>query len=280
MGTLMGHILPGSFFICFSIWWTFNIFDRYFKSRTKLGTPYRNTVWFQCACAPGIPFESMIKIFFVTIGATGECYTAFHNGVFTNMGNAQHMTMFLFFGLGAIIEIMLFYHHRFPFVPPDLDYVCSILAFTVEGLLFAFHLHGRGTLDIRVHVLMVLVVAGCVLSSCAEMKFRRSVLAALARSFFTLVQGSWFWHVGFILYPPVPWVFHFEQENHMQLMLVTAMFTWHSAGALVFMLGIGSLVYAKYRHLEILTEQYDYFQILQPDMNKLQLSTESDNEGV
>jgi len=276
----MGHILPGSFFICFSLWWAFKVLDRYFLSRTKMGAPYRNTVWFPCACAPGIPLESFLKIFFVAVGATGEFVTAFTDGRFANLGNAQHMTMFLFFGLGAVIEVALFYHHRFPFVLPDLDYVCSILAFIVEGLLFCFHLHGRGMLDVRVHVLLVLVIAGCVLSSCAEMKYKRSVLPALARSYFTLIQGTWFCHVGFILYPPVPWIFHWEQDDHRQIMLVTAIFTWHLAGALIILLGLSSIVYSRYRHTEILSEQYDYFQILHPDNRKLQLSTESDNEDV
>jgi hypothetical protein len=37
------------------------------------------------------------------------------------------------------------------------------------------------------------------------MKYRHNILAALSRTYFFLVQGTWFWQVGFILYNPNPY---------------------------------------------------------------------------
>ena len=54
---------------------------------------------------------------------------------------------------------------------------------------------------------------------------RRSVLAALTRSYFVLIQGTWFCQIGFILYPPVgeKW----NQEDHGQMMIVAILYAWH-----------------------------------------------------
>ena len=77
----------------------------------------------------------------------GEFLTGFEDGHFTHIGNAQHMTMFFFFGLNGLID--LGYWRRWD-LPPKLDYVSAIFAFTVEAFLFYNHLHGRSHMDIQV----------------------------------------------------------------------------------------------------------------------------------
>ena len=58
-------------------------------------------------------------------------------------------------------------------------------------------------------------ITACILSTILEMRYPKQVLAALGRVGFTMLQGSWFYQVGFILYPP--WGPKWDQEDHSQV---------------------------------------------------------------
>lgn len=267
MGNFGGHALPGSFFLVFAVWWMCHIFHRYFRSMAKGGLPYKSSVTFPCTCLCGRlqtwELEGAIKIFFTSVGFTLEIITAFKDGQFTYYGNGQHATMFFFFGLSGAVDILV--HHRLP-LPKNTQYIMATLAFTIEGLLFKFHLHGRDELDVLVHTLLLYAIYGSVLSCLIEMKFRRNVLASLTRTFFVCLQGTWFWQVAFILYSPFgsdKW----DHKNQDHMMLITMMFAWHIAGILIFMLILGSVLGCfLYRHTE---QAYDTLnmQLIKRDIN-------------
>lgn len=44
----------------------------------------------------------------------------------------------------------IIYFYKIIDMPPDLDYASAFIAFTMEGLLFANHLHGRTHMDVMV----------------------------------------------------------------------------------------------------------------------------------
>ena len=55
MGSFIGHAVPGAFFTLGALWWTFNIFWRYFTAHfnqlhhgAKKGGAYKNTLSFSC----------------------------------------------------------------------------------------------------------------------------------------------------------------------------------------------------------------------------------------
>jgi len=111
MGTFGGHALPGSFFVGFALWWTVQMFRRYFASRAKAGggdrSTFKSTVTYpldfiDCARCPVAArrweWEGFFKMFFTLIGFLGEIITATHHGKFIHFGNGQHATMFFFFG--------------------------------------------------------------------------------------------------------------------------------------------------------------------------------------
>ncbi|XP_076059222.1 transmembrane protein 45B-like [Oratosquilla oratoria] len=253
MGSFLGHVVPGLFFTLFSLWSTCQVFKRYFVCQKAAATTgdgkgrskYRNTATHTSTCVPNVPAEGLLKVVATVIGMTGEFVTAFENGKFAHINNAQHMTMFFFFGLNGVCDILM--HYRIP-VPPNLDYISAVMAFAVEGLLFYYHLHGRSTMDVQVHMFLFYVVVACALSTTLEMLYRKNVLPALCRSYFTLLQGTWFFQVGFILYPPVgeEW----DQKDHKQLMITTLIFTWHMAAIFVFTAVVGTVIYLKVKHMD------------------------------
>ena len=291
MGTFAGHAIPGSFFLIFALWWTLQIFRRYYGSLLKNGPKFQSSVTFQCACLPGRlkywEIEGFLKIFFCAVGITGELITAFDDeGNFAYIGNGQHATMFSFFAFSGVIDILV--NQNFP-LPKGIEYIVSIAAFTAEAFLFKFHLEGRDGLDILLHTLLLYTIIATIMTGIAEVRYRDSVLVALCRTFFVFVQGTWFWQVGWILYPPTsggkPW----QPDDHQEKLLATMIFVWHMAVALVTMLTIGGIVGCVYRRrhgpFDLFQNPYDALEmhLVQKNSNghtviNLRVDSESDIE--
>ena len=240
MGTLGGHLLPGSFFILFGVWWSFITSIRFvqskmkspFKKNSRIG--YKGTVTMPCICMPcgnlrRAPIESWLKIIFGSIGLAGEIITGVHwvnvatpqidkifdksnnmdhdhgghvhrrdlsnlpnvpvKSLYFEYVNVQHSTMYTAFILGSIVEILV--HYRYD-LPARIEYVFGIVAFSIEGFLFANHLHSRNALDIHVHVLLVYAIYGCVVACTLECYKPNQILFTYARIFFTILQGKVF----------------------------------------------------------------------------------------
>ncbi|XP_041351822.1 transmembrane protein 45B-like [Gigantopelta aegis] len=257
MGNFGGHALPGSFFLIFAIWYTVNIFRKYYICRQR-NQRFTSCIAYPCFCLCGrlkeFPLEGCCKILLISVGLFLEIYTGMRNGQFVAIGNGQHATMFFFFGLTGIMDILV--HYRAP-LPPDVDYISNILAFAVEGLLFKFHLHGRTDLDVLLHTFLLYIIAASVFSLLLEMRFRHNVLATLARAYLFFLQGTWFWHVGYILYNPVSSAGRWDEENKEQMMLATLYFSWHVGAVFVFMLLIGAVIACLYRNGTMVSDEDD-----------------------
>lgn len=70
-------------------------------------------------------------------------------------------------------------------------------------------------------------IVGCVVCVAFEARYRENVTIALTRTYFTLLQGTWFFQIGFILYPPSGMA-HWDLEDHEQMMIVTMIYSWYS----------------------------------------------------
>ena len=225
----------------------------YFISSTG-ANPFVASVTYPCTCTcpclkhshgpKHFQWEGALKILFTTLGFTLEIITAFKGGKFVHYGNGQHATMFFFFGLSGVTDILV--HYKLP-LPKGIDYVMMSLAFIIEGLLFKFHLHGRTELDVLIHTLLLYSIYANALFCLLEMRYRSNPLATLCRSYFVLLQGTWFWQVGFILYNPLPGAKAWLDDDHEQMMLATMMFTWHMGACLIIMLFIGAVIGCLYR---------------------------------
>jgi len=270
MGSYGGHILPGTFFLIFGIWYAIRYSVAYLRTKSK------NEVFY--CCKGKIPFsvpviEGVTKIVMICIGILVELYYPgapmgqIHNseGKFTGPMNWQHATMYFFFGISGLADVISYSARHV--VPPGLDRFFGGLALFIEGYLFFFHLHGRSLVDIRVHVLLVLMVWPSSVVAILETFFinNRKTLHILEmfRSVTVFAQGLWFWQVAYILYPPngMPWYpcgssemhhmmkrhgdeDHQEQvvveqclgDEHTILNFITLFWSWHLALA-IFMIG-------------------------------------------
>ena len=206
MGSLIGHALPGSCFILFSLWWIASIFQRYFRSKWDPNVAkYQNTATFPSQRWPDIPVEAYLKLLAAVAGIIVETVTGFEwvdgSWRFANLiPNGHHIMMYSFFGLNAVADLMTF--HKVPYLPKDIEYVSASIAAAAQGYLFVNHLHGRDPLDVKVHRCLAIVIIFCAISTLAEMAGNRDdVRYGLFRSTCYLWQGTWFLQVGTILYP-------------------------------------------------------------------------------
>ncbi|XP_026070554.1 transmembrane protein 45A-like [Carassius auratus] len=112
-----------------------------------------------------------------------------------------------------------------------------ILAFSLIGFLFLDHLHGRDMLDVHVHTLLLYAIFGQAFICLLEVFHRGNILLELLRATLTVLQGSWFWQIGFVLYPPsqVKWdqTTWLDQIDHDNAIFVTLRYCWHLAFALL-----------------------------------------------
>ncbi|KAF0021382.1 hypothetical protein F2P81_026365 [Scophthalmus maximus] len=91
-------------------------------------------------------------------------------------------------------------------------------------------------LDVHVHQLLLFAVFGGALVASLEVFHRGNIILELLRCTLTVLQGSWFWQIGFVLYPPngPEW----DMKDPSNMMFITMCYSWHLAFA---MLLVGSL---------------------------------------
>ncbi|KAF5403930.1 Transmembrane protein 45B [Paragonimus heterotremus] len=240
MGTFAGHALPGSFFIFFGLWATYHALRRFYRRRAyelhlsqEPTSKYSNRVSFPLECertgccnSKQIPLDSWLKTVTCVIGIIGEVYTGFdHNWQFVHIGNAQHSTMFATFGLSGIVELLMFYGLIKTSI--QVEYIFCFVALLCEGFLFLFHLHGRTPLDVYVHMLLLGMIIITIMIGFGEIACMNQPIYTLIRNWCLLVQGTWFWQVGAILYPTTRWMPLWDELAKQSIPRAANLFCYH-----------------------------------------------------
>ncbi|XP_031571554.1 transmembrane protein 45B-like [Actinia tenebrosa] len=248
MGSFIGHAVPGTMFILISIWWyagalrvcfrnimtsdsTTLVHQRRKAKADKDGKKIRNRAVYGCMGGK-LPFEPITKVSLAIIGILGELLyekqwallDKEHNFVKEHLNNYAHASMFGFFGLSGIIDLVMIYDVA-PF-PDGLDFVFASLAFFVEGVLFYFHLDGRPHLSVRVHTFIYMLAFFTAMVFVIEMWASNQSIPALVRAFLTSVHGAWFFQIAFVLHGPNPWKNTSENIEFVAIAFVMHVFTW------------------------------------------------------
>ncbi|XP_024920420.1 transmembrane protein 45A isoform X5 [Cynoglossus semilaevis] len=231
MGSFKGHALPGSFFFLVGLWWTGKYALLHATRRNKnLGSFRLASRATQRRLEVA---ESCVVILFSVVGILAEQFAAngprlhLYDSVekhWAFLMNWQHSTMYLFFGLAATVTVIL---HTTEGAPVAIDRLMLAVAFFNEGFLFLYHLHGRSALDVHVHQLLLYAIFGVAIVAALEVFQRGNIILELLRCCLTVVQGTWFWQIGFVLYPPggADW----DQKDVGNMMFITMCYSWHLA---------------------------------------------------
>ncbi|CAF1135038.1 unnamed protein product [Rotaria magnacalcarata] len=255
MGSLGGHLVPGSIFIILGLWWMYSSWLRYFICRQRR-RPYYTSSAFPCHCfglhVAKLPIESFFVLFGTTLGILIELIAGFNRvvdpetgrtSIYFGANNLQHFAMYGMFFLVALIQLLM--HYNFP-LPKHFDILAGTLAFAAEALLFYFHGHARGEVEILIHIFLVLAICATVVCGVFELvQKEKQVHGTLMRGYFTVMQGSWFYTTGFFLYSPFHE--HYEESKdtavHRTVMLIAYYFVLHMAIVLFILLALAILAY-------------------------------------
>ncbi|XP_062867819.1 transmembrane protein 45B [Trichomycterus rosablanca] len=230
MANFKGHALPGTFFLLFGLWWSVKYPLQHIWNKRQHGRRQSLRVYFN-----RMDFiEGFLYTTFFVSGIMAEQFVPdgphahLYNGEWVKLMNWQHSTMYLFFGISGIADVLTMSHLP---VPAGLDRLCLSLALFVEGFLFYFHLHNRPSLDQHIHSLLLVAVFGGAASTMLEAFMRDISLLEVFRSSLAILQGTWFYQIGFVLFPlnGKQW----DQENHGNIMFITMCYCWHYAVALL-----------------------------------------------
>ncbi|KFV84136.1 Transmembrane protein 45B, partial [Struthio camelus australis] len=236
MANFKGHALPGSFFLLFGLWWSVKYPLRHLSQKANKKS-HRNYC-FQRADA----IEGGVKIAFALIGMLAEQFVPDGPHLYLYSGekrdwvklmNWQHTTMYLFYGLSGVVDVLTYFSQA---VPLGLDRLMLSVAVFVEGFLFYYHVLHRPMLDQHIHSLLLIAIFSGACSILLEVFLRDNIVLELFRAGVTIVQGTWFWQIGVVLFQPwggPMW----DEKDHNNVMFLTMCFFWHWAAA-VFILTI------------------------------------------
>ncbi|KAG5833664.1 transmembrane protein 45A-like [Anguilla rostrata] len=234
MGNFKGHALPGSMFLMVGLWWAGKSSFWYAARRKKSA----GLLTSRAAQRRLEVIEGVTILSFSVIGMLAEQFAAdgpqlhlydYAEHQWDHLMNWQHATMYLFFGLAGGVSVAV---HTTGSAPLALDRMLLGVAFFTEGFLFLYHLHGRAMLDIHIHQLLLYAIFGGAATAFLEVFHRGNVLLELLRASFCLLQGSWFWQIAFVLYPPSG-VAEWDLKDHSNMMFITTCYCWHFAFSLL-----------------------------------------------
>ncbi|EPQ04604.1 Transmembrane protein 45A [Myotis brandtii] len=182
------------------IWWTLKCILKYVCRKHKRTSYFGSkAVFYRIDIVEGI-----VIICMAVIGMLGEQFIPggphlslynYKEGQWVQLLGWHHTTMYFFFGLTGVMSILC---STIRSLPTSLSKLMLSNALFVEAFIFYNHTHGREILDIFVHQLLVLVIFLAGLTAFMELFLRSNLTVELLRTSFILLQGSWFWQIGFL----------------------------------------------------------------------------------
>jgi hypothetical protein len=89
-------------------------------------------------------------------------------------------------------------------------------------------------------VLLVWAIVGCFIFSVLEYYDSKNIIFTYGRILFTILQGTWFYQVGFMLYPPSDAYPQWDMNDHSAVMLIAVYYCWH---IILIFVGLGLQLY-------------------------------------
>ncbi|KAA3676944.1 uncharacterized protein DEA37_0002823 [Paragonimus westermani] len=109
----------------------------------------------------------------------------------------------------------------------QVEYIFCLVSLLCEGFLFLFHLHGRTPLDVYVHMLLLGMITATIMVGFGEIVCMNQPIYTLIRNWCLLVQGTWFWQVGAILYPTTSWMPLWDELAKQSIPRAANLFCYH-----------------------------------------------------
>ncbi|XP_059133710.1 transmembrane protein 45A-like [Peromyscus eremicus] len=141
----------------------------------------------------------------------------------------HHTVIYIFYGLLGVTRIL---STTIKSLPVSLTKLALSNAFLVQTFIMYNHTHGRITVDDFLHKILALATFLSGLVSFMEVLTKNNITLELLRSSLIMLQGTWLWQMGFVLYNPTGGV-AWDLTDHHNTMLLTIYFCFHCAFAYI-----------------------------------------------
>ncbi|KVI10752.1 transmembrane protein 45B [Cynara cardunculus var. scolymus] len=200
MGTLAGHLVPGSVLALLGLWHIINTIKSY---HLKGSTHFRSSFWhpFLTPFPKLVYLELLLIVFFSIFSIVMQVLDYPLFTLAFKLNNYEHATMFLHLAIYAGFTLLSELTHK----SDTLFEVSGILAasvFSQELFLLHYHSADHVGLEGHYHWLMQLIVLVSLLTAIFATTFPSSFPTSLVLSISVAFQGFWFINMGFMLWVP------------------------------------------------------------------------------
>ncbi|CAN4128054.1 unnamed protein product [Withania somnifera] len=207
MGSFPGHVLPGTLFLVVGVWHIWSALVRYSSNPKSFTVRVWNPV-------PGFNGKlKYLELYVIAIGGFIDfCIELFYSthlrlfvhGVLnpTHMNNFEHAGMLLMFVIFGLIVLLSEKTSLLP-LPDGALCLIAATAFSAEYFLFFFHSTTHKGLEGYYHLILVLLIGLCILTTIAGALMPTSFPIDLASGISVALQGLWFYQTAFTLYGPM-----------------------------------------------------------------------------
>ncbi|RZC91474.1 hypothetical protein C5167_027535 [Papaver somniferum] len=208
MGSFKGHVLPGTLFLLVGMWHIWSAIIRYVSNPKS----FRVKPWNPIPGSDGSKLRNL-ELYVIAIGSFIDLCVEllyaphlkfFVNGVLnpSHMNNFEHSGMLIMFFIFALIALL---SQETSFLPLPDEALCLIAAtaFSTEYFLFYFHSTNHKGLEGYYHLLLVILIGLCIISTVAGALIPTSFALDLSSGISITLQGLWFYQTAFTLYGPM-----------------------------------------------------------------------------
>lgn len=196
MGALFCEALPGTLFYLFGLWHLLNAFYYHIKFKgTRQNHTKKPVISYSfrfCCQTKHIPLEGILKFAICTLGLVVEGYGL----VAKDKWEYQNFIVYFFFCFSGLVDILMFYED---FILLKFDYFIHASSFFIEGLQFSLGLHGTSLFHVKLYTHTVYTCYFTFFAVICLMLMNNLLIGNAFYGICLLVQGSWFWQVGFFV---------------------------------------------------------------------------------
>lgn len=224
-GDFQGHALPGAFLIFLSLWWNSMNILKYVCKKQKQAYLHSKPWIYRAEILDGIILIGMVLFGAISL----QIYAEVSESRMMWILRLHHTVIYIFYGILGVTRIL---STTIKWLPVSLTKLALSNAFLVQTFIMYNHTHGRVTVDVFLHKILALATFLSGLVSFMEVLTKNNITLELLRSSLIMLQGTWLWQMGFVLYNPTGGV-AWDLTDHHNTMLLTIYFCFHCAFAYI-----------------------------------------------